>query len=92
VPFLKLVLPLLQYLLHVQLCAGVSAGRQVLCRRLSAGWPRGPRSAKPLLRHLRKFSKTLSYGRQEDAHDFFFSLVMTMEAIQLTNYGGKERL
>jgi hypothetical protein len=65
--------------------------RQVLCRRLSEAGPGDEVSAKPLLRHLRKFSKTLSYGRQEDAHDFFYNLVMTMEAIQLTNYGGKER-
>ena len=48
-------------------------------------------SVRPLLRHLRRFAKTLSYGRQEDAHEFFYSLLNTMEAIQLTNYGGKER-
>jgi hypothetical protein len=48
-------------------------------------------SLKPLLRHLCRFAKTMSYGRQEDAHEFFYSVLNTMEAIQLTNYGGKER-
>jgi hypothetical protein len=48
-------------------------------------------SLKPLLRHLRRFAKTMSYGRQEDAHEFYYSVLNTMEAIQLTNAGGKER-
>ncbi len=30
-------------------------------------------------------------GLQEDAHEFLYCLLNTMEAIQLTNYGGKER-
>ena len=48
-------------------------------------------SLKPLLRHLRRFAKTMSYGRQEDAHEFYYSVLNTMEAIQLTNFGGKDR-
>eukprot|EP00878_Enallax_costatus_P006492 GHUV01006806.1.p1 GENE.GHUV01006806.1~~GHUV01006806.1.p1 ORF type:complete len:820 (+),score=282.32 GHUV01006806.1:139-2598(+) len=64
---------------------------QVICKRLDAASAGDEVSIRPLLRHLRRFAKTLSYGRQEDAHEFFYSLLNTMEAIQLTNYGGKER-
>lgn len=63
----------------------------MLCRRMAEASPGDEVSVRPLLRHLRRFAKTLSYGRQEDAHEFFYSLLNTMEAIQLTNYGGKER-
>jgi hypothetical protein len=45
---------------------------------------------KPLLHHLPRFAKTMSCGRQEDAHEFFYSVLNTMEAIQLTNVGSKD--
>jgi hypothetical protein len=44
---------------------------------------------KPLLRHLKRMSKSLAYGRQEDTHEFFYSLVNTMESILLAEKGGK---
>ena len=46
---------------------------------------------KPLLRHLKRMSKSLAYGRQEDTHEFFYSLVNTMESILLAEKGGKQR-
>jgi hypothetical protein len=64
---------------------------QVLCKRMADASTGSEVSVRPILSHLRRFAKTLSYGRQEDAHEFFYSLLNTMEAIQLTNYGGKER-
>ncbi|WIA19159.1 hypothetical protein OEZ85_003805 [Tetradesmus obliquus] len=64
---------------------------QVLCKRMAEAPVGSEVSVRPLLSHLRRFAKTLSLGRQEDAHEFFYSLLNTLEAIQLTNYGGKER-
>lgn len=64
---------------------------QRLCHEMSEAPLNTEISLKPLLRHLRRFAKTMSYGRQEDAHEFFYSLLNTMEAIQLTNCGGKDR-
>lgn len=64
---------------------------QRLCYEMSSASLNAEMSLKPLLRHLRRFAKTMSYGRQEDAHEFFYSVLNTMEAIQLTNFGGKER-
>jgi hypothetical protein len=46
---------------------------------------------RPLLRHLRLLNKSLAFGRQEDTHEFFYSLVNTMETILLKEAGGKER-
>lgn len=64
---------------------------QRLCHEMSHAPMHAEMSLKPLLRHLRRFAKTMSYGRQEDAHEFFYSVLNTMEAIQLANLGGKER-
>jgi hypothetical protein len=68
-----------------------SCASQRLCHEMTNASMHAEMSLKPLLRHLRRFAKTMSYGRQEDAHEFFYSVLNTMEAIQLTNYGGKER-
>jgi hypothetical protein len=51
----------------------------------------GMPTLRPLLRQLRTLNKSLAYGRQEDTHEFFYSLVNTMEAILLKEAGGKER-
>lgn len=64
---------------------------QRLCNEMANAPLHAEMSLKPLLRHLRRFAKTMSYGRQEDAHEFYYSVLNTMEAIQLTNAGGKER-
>lgn len=64
---------------------------QRLCHEMANASLNAEMSLKPLLRHLRRFAKTMSYGRQEDAHEFFYSVLNTMEAIQLANLGGKDR-
>lgn len=57
--------------------------------RVAAGG--GMPTLRPLLRHLRLLNKSLAFGRQEDTHEFFYSLVNTMETILLKEAGGKER-
>lgn len=42
-----------------------------------------------LLKHVNDFGKCMTYGRQEDSHEFFINLLDTVAEVQLAERGGK---
>jgi len=64
---------------------------QDLCMRTSDdGGASHALSIRPLLRNIRMVAKGMAYGRQEDTHELFYSVVNTVESIQLVESGGKD--
>ncbi|GBF87466.1 hypothetical protein Rsub_00177 [Raphidocelis subcapitata] len=65
---------------------------QDLCARCGDGGGGGgdALSVRPLLRNIRLVAKGMAYGRQEDTHELFYSVVNAIESIQLLEAGGKD--
>ncbi|KAI8475527.1 MAG: hypothetical protein J3K34DRAFT_517344 [Monoraphidium minutum] len=49
-----------------------------------------PLSVRQLLRNIRQVAKGMAYGRQEDTHELFYSVLNAVECIQLLEAGGKD--
>jgi len=63
---------------------------QKLLKDTAAG--RGPVSTRPLLARVSQIGRHLTFGRQEDSHDFLLTLLDAMETELLEAAGGKDSI
>lgn len=49
----------------------------------SSGSPPKALNPRPLLRHVKRLGRHLTFGRQEDSHELFVRLVEAVEAVQV---------